>query len=88
MAAPNYTEDLTDIDLAQSTTGWSAYGGGGAGLGTGADFAIQSTLAIDKQITSADKGMMHNDATVSLGANDHIFGWIFAATPGLMDSLA
>jgi hypothetical protein len=88
MAAPTYSEDLTDIDMAQSTTGWSAFGGGGAGLGTGADFAIQSTLAIDKQITAADKGMMHNDATVSLGASDHIFGWIFAATPGICDIVA
>lgn len=88
MAAPVYGEDLTDIDMGQSTTGWSAYGGGGAGLGTGADFAIQSTLAIDKQITNADKGMLHNDATVSLGANDHVIGWIYAATPGIMDTLA
>lgn len=87
MAAPTYSEDLTDIDMGQSTTGWAAFGGGGAGLGTGADFAIQDTLAIDKQITSADKGMMHNDATVSLGANDHIFGWIYAATPGICDTL-
>ena len=88
MAAPNYTEDLTDIDLGESTTGWSAWGGGASGLGTGPDFAIQGTNAIDKQITSATKGMMHNDATVSLGASDHIWGWIFAATPGILDTLA
>lgn len=88
MAVPLYDEDLTDIDMAQSTTGWSAFGGGGAGIGTGADFAIQSTLAIDKQITAADKGMMHNDATVSLGANDHIIGWVYAATPGICDLIA
>lgn len=85
MAAPTYSEDLTDIDLGESTTGWSAYGGGGAGLGVGADFAIQGTNALDKQISSADKGAMHNDATVSLGASDHIIGWIFSATPGIMD---
>ena len=88
MAAPTYSEDLTDIDMGQSTTGWSAFGGGGAGLGTGADFAIQSTLALDKQITNADKGAMHNDATVSLGASDHVFGWIYAATPGICDTIA
>jgi len=74
--------------MGQSTTDWNAYGGGGAGLGTGADFAIQSTLAVDKQITNADKGMMHSDAGVSLGPNDHIIGWIFAATPGILDTLA
>ena len=31
MAAPSYTTDLTDITLAETTTGWSALGGGGGG---------------------------------------------------------
>jgi hypothetical protein len=93
MAAPAYTEDLTDIDLAASTTGWVAYGGGGAGLGVGIDFGIQGSppSALDKQVSGAsgaEKGAMHLDATVTLGASDHVIGWIFCGTPGLMDILA
>lgn len=88
MAAPSYTEDLTDITLAQSTTDYSAYGGGGAGLGTGADFAMQGTLCVDKQITNADKGILYDEGTgITLGTGDHIFQWLFNATPGLADTL-
>ena len=91
MAAPAYTEDLTDITLCESTTGFSAYGGGGAGLGVGIDFAIQGTNGLDKQVSGAsgaEKGAMFNDATVTLGADDHVFVWLFCGTPGLMDTLA
>lgn len=88
MAAPSYTEDLTDIDLAQSTTGYFAIGGGGAGLGTGADFAMQGTLCVDKQITNADKGQgFDNGSAITMGANDHIYVWAFLATPGLADTI-
>lgn len=90
MAAPNYTTspttavDLTDITLAESTTGWSAYGGGASGLGTGADFAMQGTLCVDKQITAADKGHYYdNGSGITLGTGDHVWVWHFCATPGL-----
>jgi len=89
MAAPSYTEDLTDITLAEATTGFSAYGGGASGLGTGADLAMQGNLCVDKQITNADKGMYYdNGAGITLGAGDHVFVWLFNATPGLADTLA
>ena len=89
MAVPSYTEDLTDITLAETTTGWSAYGGGGAGLGVGADFAMQGTLCVDKQITAADKGHMFDNGTaITLGAGDHVFVWHFCATPGVTDTIA
>lgn len=87
MAAPSYTEDLTDISLAQSTTNYSAYGGGGAGLGTGADYAMQGTLCVDKQITNADKGILYNNGATTLSAGDHVFQWLFNATPGVTDSI-
>ena len=88
MAAPSYTEDLTDISLAQATTDYSAIGGGGAGLGTGADFAMQGTLCVDKQITNADKGILYDEGTgITLGT-DHVFQWLYLATPGLADTLA
>lgn len=90
MAAPSYTEDLTDLTLCEATTGFSALGGGAAGLGTGADFAIQGPLAVDKQITgTVTKGMVwDNGAGITMGADDHVFIWIFCATPGLIESLA
>jgi hypothetical protein len=86
MVAPVYSEDLSDIDLCESAAAFVAYGGGGAGLGAGVDFAIQGTNAVDKQISAATKGMMADVTGITLGADDHVFIWIFAATPGILDS--
>jgi hypothetical protein len=92
MAAPSYTEDLTDIDLAQALTNWlqiNFAGGGGGALGTGADFAMQGTLCVDRQVTTNERGAMYDNTTgITLGANDHIFQWGFVATPGITDNLA
>lgn len=89
MAVPAYTEDLTDIDLAEATTGYVAYGGGGAGLGAGPDFAMQGTNAVDKQITNAEKGILFNNgAGITMGAGDHTFIWQFTATPGITNNLS
>ena len=86
MAAPVYSTDLTDITLCESTTGFSALGGGGAGLGAGVDFAIQGTNAVDKQVTNALKGMVYNAGSpITLGADDHIFIWEVCATPGITE---
>lgn len=88
MAAPNYTEDLTDVDLAESTTGWSAYGGGGAGLSASPDLSMQGTNCVDKQVTNADKGQyFDNSSGITLGSGDHVFIWHFCGTPGLTDSI-
>lgn len=89
MAAPSYLHDLTDITLAESTSDFDALGGGGAGLGTGADFSMQGSLCVDKQITNANKGMMYDNSTgITMGADDHAFVWLFCATPGLTDTRA
>ena len=89
MAAPSYTEDLTDITLAESITGWGALGGGAAGIAIGPDFAMQDTNCVDKQITAAEKGhYFDNGAGVTPGANTHFFVWVFLATPGIAASLA
>ena len=90
MAVPAYTEDLTDIDtnLAESVTGYVAYGGGGAGLGAGPDYAMQGTNCVDKQITNTEKGILFNNAAgITMGAGDHTFIWQFTATPGITDLL-
>ena len=91
-----YTNDLTLIDDGAATTNWSALGGGGAGLTAEVDFAIQETggnlFSITKQVSGAGgatKGMMaDNGVTLTLGADDHIFTWIYCATPGILTSLA
>ena len=89
MAVPSYAEDLTDIDLAESTTGWSAYGGGASGLSASPDLAMQGTNCVDKQITNADKGMyFDNGSGTTLGSGSHVWIWHFCGTPGLTDTLA
>jgi hypothetical protein len=94
MAAPVYNVDLTDIDLCEATTNFSALGGGGAGLGAGVDFAIQGTNCVDKQVTDSggspptQKGMVSDFGSgISMGAEDHVFMWLFAATPGILEPL-
>jgi hypothetical protein len=92
MAVPSYTEDLTDIDLAEgSTTGYlqiNFAGGGGGTLGFGPDFSMQGTDCIDRQVTSNERGIQFNNATtITIPTGDHIFVWGFVATPGLTDLL-
>jgi len=87
MAVPTYTHDLTDIDLAEASSTWQALGGGGAGIAPGPDFAMQGTNCIDKQITSANKGQVFASSVgISLGSN-HVFQWIFMATPGQTNTI-
>jgi hypothetical protein len=92
MAVPSYTEDLTDIDLAQSLTGWSDYNasGGGGASALGADFAMQGTQCLDRAASSTERGMLFgNGATAGAVATGvHIFQWLYVATPGVTDSLA
>lgn len=89
MAVPSYTTDLTDITTAESTTGWSAYGGGASGLAQNPDSSMQGVYGVGKQITAADKGQyFDNGSTITLGSGDHIFQWLFCTTPGLTDLIA
>lgn len=89
MATPSYTEDLTDITLAETITGWTALGGGSSGLGAGADFAMQGTNCVDKAVTASEKGQIYNfGTTITPGADTHFFVWVFLATPGLANTLA
>ena len=91
MAAPAYTEDLTDIHLMESVTNVSALGGGGAGLTAGIDFAIQGTNSVSKTVTGVGvtKGMVaDNGAGITMGASDHLFAWVYSTTQGVLDTLA
>lgn len=89
MAAPAYTEDLNDIDLAEATGSYVAVGGGGAGLSADPDFAIEGTNSVTKQVSNARKGILFNNgAGITIPAGDHIFIWIYNTTPGLLDTIA
>jgi len=87
MAVAVYTTDLTLITEAENLTGWSALGGGGAGLSASPDLSTQGINCVDKSVTNAEKGAVYNGAGVTLGAGDHILVRIFVATPGLVDLL-
>lgn len=91
MAVPSYSEDLIDIDLAETITGYAAYGGGASGLSASPDLSMQGTNCVDKNITGAasDKGIyFDNGAGLTLGSTDHVWIWHYCGTPGLTDTLA
>ena len=88
MALAAYTTDLSDIDLAEAVTNYSALGGGGAGLSADIDFAIQGTNSLTKQVSNALKGIVFNNASVTIGADDHFYVWLYATTPGMLDTEA
>lgn len=88
MAAPSYTTDLTDVNLAETTTGWSAYGGGASGLAQNPDSSMQGVYGVGKQVSAADKGQyFDNGSGITLGTGDHVYVWMFCTTPGLTDTL-
>lgn len=90
MAAPIYTVDLVDINLAEATTNWTKVGNLTGNIGANIDYAIQGINAIDGLIPSGSAAGMMADfgSQITMGADDHIFAWISMATPGLADSLA
>lgn len=92
MAGPFYSTDLVNIDdLAETVGNYDALGGGGAGLAADPDFAIQGVNSITKQVTGAgvQKGMMtDHGSAVTMGTDTHIFAWVYATCPGLIDSVA
>jgi len=94
MAAPSYTEDLTDISLAESsTTGYlqvNFAGGGGGALDFGPDFSMQGNDAILRQVSNNDRGTAFDNGTTISGTTAtgvHIYQWGFVATPGITDTL-
>lgn len=87
MAVAVYTSDLTDIFMFETTTGVSAWGGGGAGLGASPDYAVEGTNAVDKQVSASEKGFMYDNTTnFTIGANDHFYIWCTLAVYGLADT--
>jgi len=93
MAAPSYTEDLTDISLMESgETGAAALnisGGGGGAPAFGADFGMQGAGCWDKAASNAERAILTNNAPGAgvTAAGAHVFQWGFVATPGVLDTL-
>lgn len=93
MAAPSYTEDLTDIDLAESGSSGIAVnysGGGGGAPAFGADLGMQGAGCWDRQVSGQERGIVFNQTPGSgtTATDVHIFQWGFVATPGITDNLA
>lgn len=85
MAAPTYSTDLTDMLLDMpSTTGWSAIGGGAAGLNAPeTDYFIQGNDCISKNAwTSATKGMIYDYGSgITIPTDGAVLMWMNHLTP-------
>jgi len=91
MAAPTYGIDLTTLNTAEATTGWSdlnVAGGGGGALSIEIDFAIQGNNAITRQVTNNTRGAIYTAGATTFGADDHYFVWTVSATPGITNTKA
>jgi hypothetical protein len=89
MAAPVYSSDLTDILVEMSSTsGWTALGGGAAGLAAPeTDFFIQGANCISKAgWGSAVKGMIYNNGTgITVASGKAVFMWIYYWAPNSLE---
>jgi len=95
--ATAYDTDLVDLVLAESYSGdstgvggtWTVFGGaGGTSAGSGVDYAMQGTNAIDAKINNNEKGPICNlNSAQTLGTGEHIFVWALCATVGISDTI-
>ena len=89
MAAPTYATDLSDITTAETTTGWSALGGGASGLNDETDYFIQGNQCVSKNgFTATTKGQMFNAGTTTITAGDCVLIWVKQNNRNLMDTVA
>jgi len=92
MAAPTYATDLTNINLVETaggTTGWTALGGGAAGLNSETDYFIQGDGCVSKNgFTANTRGMIYDATTTTVAAGDAVFIWARQANRNLLDTLA
>lgn len=93
------TTDLTVISTAETITGWSNYGSGGAGAAAlEPDYFVQGSNCISRGVTGAatNKGMcfdIGSGSTLNFSQNGSHYGkliyiWVRCATPGLSDTRA
>ena len=91
MAAAVYASDLTDIYAgAGSTTGWSALGGGAAGLAAETDYYIQGTGCTSKAaFANSTRGMIYNGgAGITIPTDGAVLLWQTHQTANSLDTQA
>lgn len=89
MAVPTYATDLSLIVDSETTTGWSAIGGGSAGLANETDYFIEGNQCVSKAgFTASTKGMLFNAGATTITAGDAVFAWLKQNNTNLMDTLA
>lgn len=86
MAAPIYTTDLADITTSETVTGWSALGGGQAGLSDETDYYIQGNQCVSKSgFTGSTRGQIFSAGATTITAGDAVFMWAKQNNRNLMD---
>lgn len=93
MTIPSYTEDLTDIDLAEATTNWDEStdsnwdDGGGATADSDYPY-IQGNVAITQQATKASISslLVDNGSGITLPTDGAYFVWQFFASSMELDT--
>jgi hypothetical protein len=91
MAAASYATNLSDIFTDGSTTGWTALGGGAAGLNQETDYYIQGTSCLSKNAFASDtKGMIYNYGSDAGGTptDGAYLMWVTHLTPNSLDTIA
>ena len=85
MAAPNYTTDLTTINTAEATTGYTEPTGATAGgiAVAEVDYFIQGTGCISKTFNATGLGGLHynNGSGVTIPTDGSYIAWIYYSAP-------
>lgn len=91
MAATSYTTDLTAgvITTAETTTGWSALGGGQSGLNDETDYFIQGNQCVSKNgFTASTRGQIFSAGATTIASGDAVFVWAKQNNRNLMQAQA
>lgn len=89
MTAATYATNLADIFTNGTTTGWTALGGGPAGLNQETDYFIQGTSCLSKNaFASATRGMIFDNGSDAggSGTDGAYIAWITHLTPNSLDT--
>lgn len=87
MAAPVYASDLADvITEPTATTGWTALGGGAAGLNAEQDYFVQGSYCLSKNAwAAAAKGQIYNNGSgITVASGDAVWVWMTHHTPAAL----
>lgn len=93
MATPSYTTDLTDINTAESTSGWAELSGhtGGSAPSQEGDYYIQGSYCISQSSskTGTKSGLQYDyGSNISISTGDCFFFWQIWLAGNSMDTFA